>query len=109
MTIMIRGLPNERLQVAGDIEAELRVPVGWADRRFRLATSDGTLILGTLSEGAYSFAIEAEGAGIVRLRHEHDEQCLCLEWTVEWITISDHDDGAVAIPPVNDLPLLSFM
>ena len=43
MSITLEGQPHERICVTGDIITTLRVPVGWADRRFRIATSDGTL------------------------------------------------------------------
>jgi hypothetical protein len=105
MSITLQGESHERISVTGDIITTLRVPVGWADRRFRIATSDGTLILGTYSEGAYQFEVEVEGAGIVRARGGG----LTLEWAVEWIAISDIEDSGVAMQLPEPLPLFETM
>ncbi|MET0374444.1 MAG: hypothetical protein ABW128_09325 [Rhizorhabdus sp.] len=101
MSITLQGHPHECVNVTGDITTRLRVPVGWADRRFRIAASDGTLILGTYSDGAYHFDVEVEGAGIVRPGAEG----LTLEWAVEWVAISDVEDSAVAVHLPEALPL----
>ncbi|TVV74743.1 hypothetical protein [Sphingomonas solaris] len=104
MAIRLKGEAHERIGVTGDIVTSLRVPVGWADRRFRVATSDGTLIIGTYAEGAYAFAIEVEGAGIVRPLDDGLE----LLWSVDWITISDVDDSAVTIREPAAMPLFGM-
>jgi hypothetical protein len=105
MSITLEGQSYERISVTGDVIATFRLPVGWADRRFRIATSDGTLLLGTYSDGTYQFEVEVEGAGIVRPR----DAGLTLEWAVEWITISDIEDSDVAVRLPEPLPLFELV
>ena len=105
MSITLQGQPHERVSVSGDITTTLRVPVGWADRRFRVATSDGTLLLGTYSEGNYRFAVEVEGAAITRVRDAGASDVVTLDWAVEWITISDVEDSALTVRLPAPLPL----
>lgn len=105
MSITLQGQSHERVSVAGDIITTLRVPVGWADRRFRIATSDGTLLLGTYSEGSFRFAVEVEGAAITRVRDTGASDVVTLDWAVEWITISDVEDSALTVRLPEPLPL----
>ncbi len=104
MSITLRGLPHERVDVAGDITTSVRVPVGWADRRFRVATSDGTLLLGTYSEGTYRFTVEVEGAAITQVQKADGNDVVTLDWAVEWITISDVEDSALTVRLPEPLP-----
>lgn len=106
MSVMIRGQDRTRLKVMGDVEAELEVPADSAGRCW-LSFSDGTLI-----EAAYGddndcrFAISEEGAGIARIRREHDGDVLRLDWRVEWVTVAAADNAARATAQHEPMPML---
>ena len=91
---------------APDVEAELAVPADSAGRCW-LSFSDGTLI-----EAAYGddndcrFAISEEGAGIARIRREHDGDVLRLDWRVEWVTVAAADNAARATAQHEPMPML---
>lgn len=70
MSITITGQPGQRVAVAGDITTTLRVPYDEMEKRFLLATSDGSLIEGRLEaqEDRFDFRVVVDGAGISRVR-----------------------------------------
>lgn len=105
MSITLQGQAGEHVIVAGDIVTTLRLPVCWGERRFRVAASDSTLLLGTYRDGTYRFAVEVEGAAITRVRDNGASHVVRLDWAFEWITISDVADSALTVRQPEPLPL----
>lgn len=103
MSITITGQPGQRVAVAGDITATLRVPYDEVEERFLLAASDGSLIEGRLEaeEDRFDFRVVVDGAGMSRTAPGG----LTLDWAVEWVTISPYDAGALVARVIAPLPL----
>lgn len=106
MSITIVPLAPDRLRVAGDLDAELRVPFDGDEDRFHVAVSDGTLIAGEYDPelGRFHYQVESEGAGITRIEGE----TVTIDWRPDWVTIALYRADAAPLRGIEPLPLFEL-
>lgn len=90
MGVRIETIAEHRLQLTGDIETILDVPLRGIAEGFSLAFSDGTLVQGECIPGgnACRYGIASEGAAMVRIVHSGLGDALELDWRFDWITLA---------------------
>jgi hypothetical protein len=90
MGVRIKARAGHRLQLTGDVETILDVPVRGIAEGFSLAFSDGTLVQGSCIPGgnACRFGIASEGAAIARITRHGLGDALDLDWNFDWIALA---------------------
>lgn len=90
MGVRIKAIAGHRLQLTGDVETILNVPVRGTTEGFSLAFSDGTLVQGRCIPGgnACRFGIASEGAAMAGVVRQGLGDALDLDWNFDWITLA---------------------
>lgn len=90
MSVLIEAIAGHRLQLTGDVETILDVPVRGITEGFSLAFSDGTLVQGSCIPGgnACLFGIASEGAAMARIVRQGIGDALDLDWNFDCITLA---------------------
>lgn len=89
MGIRIEAAEGGELVLSGILDARVALPASAQDGRFSLAFSDGTLVSGQLLDGVpnCTFAVQIEGAAIVRIERQSGREALILDWHMEWMLV----------------------
>ncbi len=98
MGVRIEAIAGHRLQLPGDVETILDIPMRGIAEEFSLAFSDGTLVQGSCIPGgnACRFGIASEGAAMARIVRQGLGDALDLDWNFDWITLAS---GAQTLQP----------
>jgi hypothetical protein len=94
MGVQIEVIEGHRLQLSGDVEAILDLPMREKSQGFSLAISDGSLIRGEYDAASECcrFSIEAEGAAIIKITRAGTGDRLDIDWRIDWMVLACSGD-----------------